>query len=66
MILDIEQIYERIEVLRAEHRMMDAEIAALESKHAGQLEIARLKRKKLAIRDELTKLESTLHPDLIA
>lgn len=53
--------------LRAEHRALDDEILALEtSGTADQLLIRRLKKKKLAIKDQITKIEDQLLPDIIA
>ncbi len=46
---------------------MDAAIAALiESGSLDQLQIARFKRRKLALKDEIISLESQLIPDIIA
>jgi hypothetical protein len=53
--------------LRAEHRALDDEILTLETTGgADQLTIRRLKKKKLAIKDQITKIEDQLLPDIIA
>lgn len=53
--------------LRTEHRALDDEILALEADGAlDQLTIRRLKKKKLAIKDQITKIEDQLLPDIIA
>lgn len=53
--------------LRAEHRALDEEIVALENEGAAdQLLIRRLKKKKLALKDQITKIEDQLLPDIIA
>lgn len=53
--------------LRAEHRALDEEIVALENDTAAdQLLIRRLKKKKLALKDQITKIEDQLLPDIIA
>lgn len=53
--------------LRAEHRTLDDEILALEAEGVlDQLTIRRLKKKKLAIKDQITKIEDQLLPDIIA
>ena len=58
---------ERLQVLQTEHADLDASIEALGHMPApDQLMIARLKRKKLALRDEIVKLESRILPDIIA
>jgi hypothetical protein len=53
--------------LRQEHADLDASIAALENQPvADQLLIARLKRKKLLIRDRIVLIEDQTTPDIIA
>lgn len=53
--------------LRQEHQDLDAAVRALETQpQADQLQIARLKKKKLGLRDQITKLEDSLTPDIIA
>nr|WP_202386785.1 DUF465 domain-containing protein [Qipengyuania algicida] len=53
--------------LRTEHRDLDAAIAALSSAGASdQLQIARLKKRKLRIRDQIAIIEDNLLPDIIA
>lgn len=57
----------RIQLLLQEHRDLDAAITALEVNSAHErLTIARLKKKKLMLRDRIEKLKNTLHPDIIA
>jgi len=52
---------------RQEHQDLDAAVRALEAQHrADQLQIARLKKKKLILRDQIAKLEDKLTPDIIA
>jgi len=53
--------------LRLTHQDLDAAIGALEaSPRVDQLQIARLKKRKLGLRDQITKLEERLTPDIIA
>ena len=53
--------------LRMEHRDLDAAIEAMMSLAAcDQLQLARLKKRKLRLRDEITQLEDQLIPDIIA
>lgn len=62
-----EEIRQRLAVLRIEHRDLDDSIAALvASPHVDQLQLARLKRRKLRLRDEIAMLEDQLIPDIIA
>lgn len=53
--------------LKQEHRDLDGAIDALEqSGRADQLQLIRLKKKKLGIKDEITRIEDQLLPDIIA
>lgn len=57
----------RLEALREEHRRLDTEIAALaESGPCDMLELARLKRRKLRLKDEIQLLLDRSIPDIIA
>lgn len=58
----------RLEGLRIEHRDLDAAISALSSAEAGadQLQIARLKKRKLKLKDQIALIEDYLIPDIIA
>ena len=58
---------DRLVSLRAAHRKLDATIQDLESSESpDQLSITRLKKKKLAIKDEIASLEDRQFPDIIA
>jgi|TARA_R110000787_G_scaffold6861_47_gene23965 hypothetical protein len=62
-----EDIMRRLELLRVEHRDLDTAIAALVDSGGGdQMQIARLKKRKLRLRDEIAQLEDELVPDIIA
>ncbi|EKU73724.1 YdcH family protein [Sphingobium yanoikuyae] len=62
-----EDIMRRLELLRVEHRDLDAAIAALVDGGVGdQMQVARLKKRKLRLRDEIVALEDALVPDIIA
>ena len=53
--------------LREEHRDLDSAIDALERSVAGdQLQIQRLKKRKLTLRDRISHVEDLLTPDIIA
>ncbi len=56
-----------LERLRQEHRDLDAAIDALAAVGPGdQLQVQRLKKRKLALRDRLSFVEDQLTPDIIA
>ncbi|SEJ53846.1 hypothetical protein SAMN05518849_10872 [Sphingobium sp. AP50] len=62
-----EDIMRRLELLRVEHRDLDSAIAALAETGGGdQMQIARFKKRKLRLRDEIASLEDSLVPDIIA
>lgn len=62
-----EEITQRLELLRIEHRDLDAAIIALGgSAVPDQLQVARLKKRKLRLRDEIAWCEDQLVPDIIA
>ncbi len=57
----------RLEVLKHEHRDLDDAIAALEATGRGDpLSIRRLKKKKLALKDQIAAIEDEIFPDIIA
>ena len=57
----------QIERLREEHRDLDAAIEALrDAGQADQLQVQRLKKRKLHLRDRITFIEDQLTPDIIA
>jgi len=65
--LDVEAIKAKLEVLRSEHRDLDEVIDRLiERAPFDQLQLQRLKKRKLGLKDQITKLESRLIPDIIA
>lgn len=63
----VEILTVELEVLKREHRDLDDSIAALQAapRH-DQLQIGRLKRRKLALKDKISRLEDRLFPDIIA
>jgi hypothetical protein len=58
------KILEEIDMLRAEHRTIDLMI--LELAGADMIRIQKLKKRKLALRDQIAILEAMLYPDIIA
>ncbi len=66
-----QELRKNLELLKTEHRDLDAAIAALteaakNSALADQLQIARLKKRKLRLKDQIAIIEDTLLPDIIA
>ncbi len=62
-----QEMRKRLTQLKVEHRDLDAAIAALSETGSGdQLQIARLKKRKLALKDQIALLEDYLTPDIIA
>lgn len=62
-----EELARRLELLRVEHRDLDSAITALgEQPMPDQLAMARLKKRKLRLRDEISWIEDNLVPDIIA
>ncbi len=65
--MDEVEIIRQVGLLRQEHRDLDVAIDALAFAPASdQLQIARLKKRKLKLRDEIASLEDQLIPDIIA
>ena len=57
----------QLATLKVEHQDLDAAVGALEAKpRPDMIQIARLKKKKLRLRDEIVRLEDQLTPDIIA
>lgn len=58
---------DQLSSLRQEHRDLDAAISALiQSGSHDMLQIQRLKKKKLHLRDEIQRIEDDIVPDIIA
>jgi hypothetical protein len=66
MDLDQEAIKQKLAGLVSEHRDLDALIAHVAETAEDQLQIQRLKKRKLALKDMIARLESLLLPDIIA
>ena len=64
---DDETAPERLAALKGEHRALDEQIAALIAVGvADQIELARLKKRKLRLKDEIERLRDRSVPDIIA
>ncbi len=64
--MDRDEIVTRLAQRREEHRDLDLAIAAMEQTLSDQLVLARAKKRKLRLRDEIALLEDQLIPDIIA
>lgn len=62
-----QQLIQQLAVLKQEHRELDIAITDLDNRvHVNQLELKRLKKQKLRLKDSISRLESSLIPDLHA
>jgi hypothetical protein len=61
------QLRTKLRLLEQEHRDLDAAIAALENgQNVDQLQLRRLKKMKLNLKDQIIKVEAQIIPDIIA
>lgn len=64
---DTKAVRKKLKELTSEHRDLDEKIASLtEDGASDQVEIQRLKKRKLALKDQIQKIEDKLLPDIIA
>ncbi len=64
---DTEDLRRQLEELRTAHRDLDDAIdALLATGKRDMVQIQRLKKQKLALKDKITKIENVLLPDIIA
>lgn len=64
---DQETLRQKLTELRSEHRDLDDVISRLvEQAPVDQLQLQRLKKRKLSLKDAISRLESQLLPDIIA
>lgn len=68
--MDVEQehaLQRKLNRLKQEHRDLDSAIRALDlTGKADQLQLTRLKKQKLGLKDQIAQLEDQLFPDIIA
>lgn len=63
---DLAELRVRLARLEIEHEDLDFAINAMSAQGIDQLRIQRFKKKKLALKDEITKLHARVIPDIIA
>jgi hypothetical protein len=64
---DDETAAQQLAALKLEHRALDFEIAALIAEGStDQIELARLKKRKLRLKDEIERMRDRSVPDIIA
>lgn len=62
-----DELRKRLASLKVEHRDLDIAIGALvQTGGPDQLQVARLKKRKLRLRDQISMIEDYLTPDIIA
>lgn len=67
MDLDIEALRAKLAALKSEHRDLDDVITQFVKRVPfDQLELQRMKKRKLLLKDQISKIESELLPDIIA
>ena len=67
MDLDMEALKAKLAALKSEHRDLDDVITRLAQRAPfNQLELQRMKKRKLLLKDQISKIESELLPDIIA
>jgi hypothetical protein len=65
--LDEIDLEKKLDHLRNQHKTLDAMIDELSGSQFGdQLQLHRLKRERLALRDQIIQIENILYPDIIA
>lgn len=58
---------QKLTLLRTEHRDLDVAISSMEqNRMSDQVTLRRLKKRKLALKDEIARIEDELTPDIIA
>ncbi len=66
-VTELDALRSKLKDLRVEHRELDSRISAMEQEaYSDHLDLRRLKKRKLLLKDMIVKLESELIPDLNA
>lgn len=60
------QLQVRLDQLEAEHRLLDEKVTAQQLAGADMISLQRLKREKLRLKDEISRVRGLIRPDIIA
>lgn len=60
------QLQARLDQLEAEHRQLDEQVTAQQLAGADMITLQRLKREKLRLKDEISRVRGLIRPDIIA
>lgn len=60
------KLIKRLDEYKERHRLLDEQIKELSKSPLNQLLVARLKKEKLTLRDQINQLEREIYPDIIA
>jgi hypothetical protein len=65
--IEEEKLQRRLHQLQEEHRDLDTAISAMSDQGVfDQLQLQRMKKRKLQLKDEIARLEDQIYPDIIA
>lgn len=62
----LRELQNRLETLESEHHQLDLVVSELQQSSNDMLTLQRLKRQKLRLKDEISRLRGLIHPDIIA
>lgn len=60
------QLQVRLDQLEAEHRILDEQVTAQQLAGADMITLQRMKREKLRLKDEISRVRGLIRPDIIA
>ncbi|MDF1679745.1 DUF465 domain-containing protein [Ponticaulis sp.] len=60
------QLQARLDQLEAEHRLLDEQVTAQQLAGADMITLQRMKREKLRLKDEISRVRGLIRPDIIA
>ncbi|HBH90625.1 DUF465 domain-containing protein [Ponticaulis sp.] len=60
------QLQARLDQLEAEHRLLDEQVTAQQLAGADMITLQRMKREKLRLKDDISRVRGLIRPDIIA